>query len=87
MPARRVAPVPEPVDGGGRTGAIRRLRVESLFKLIRRIPWPEDEEAGQGMVEYAFIVVLVSLVALLLLIVVGHQTNNFYSNIQSAVSS
>lgn len=57
--------------------------LRSLWQRCRRDPGEE----GQGMVEYAFILVLVSIVALLLVIVIGHQTNNFYSNITSSLGS
>lgn len=57
-----------------------------LWSLWIRCHWDSDEE-GQGMVEYAFIAVLVSIVALLLVIVLGKQTNNLYSNVASAISS
>ena len=51
---------------------------------------PQDEqlrepEAGQGMVEYALIVILVAIGALIALQVLGHATNNLYSNIQHSL--
>lgn len=45
----------------------------------------DDDQAGQGMVEYAFILVLVVLVVLLMVVVLGGQTKNMYSNVQSAL--
>jgi Flp pilus assembly pilin Flp len=42
---------------------------------------PEPSQAGQGMVEYALIIVLVAIGALIALQVLGHATNNLYSNI------
>ncbi|HXA27458.1 MAG TPA: hypothetical protein VN193_01815 [Candidatus Angelobacter sp.] len=44
-------------------------------------PEARDPEQGQGMVEYALIIVLVAIGALIALQVVGHATNNLYSNI------
>lgn len=44
-----------------------------------------DDEAGQGMVEYALIVVLVAVGALIALQVLGHATTNLYSNIQTSL--
>jgi len=38
-------------------------------------------EAGQGMVEYAFILVLISLVVIVMLITTGGQVVNMYSDI------
>lgn len=46
---------------------------------------PADEESGQGMIEYALIVILVAIGALIALQVLGHATNNLYSNIQSSL--
>jgi Flp pilus assembly pilin Flp len=42
------------------------------------------DEEGQGMVEYALVIILVAIGALLALQVLGHATNNLYSNIQTA---
>ena len=38
-------------------------------------------QAGQGYVEYALILILMAMVVLVLLSVVGHETNNVFSNI------
>jgi Flp pilus assembly pilin Flp len=49
---------------------------------------PQEErvsEAGQGMIEYAFIVILVAIGALIALQVLGHATNNLYSNITNSI--
>lgn len=46
-----------------------------------------DDERGQGMVEYAFILVLVAMVVLLLVIALGKQTVNLYSNISSGIGT
>jgi len=42
-------------------------------------------ERGQGMVEYALILVLIAVVVIVLLIVLGNQVRNTYCNIQGAV--
>jgi pilus assembly protein Flp/PilA len=54
----------------------------------RLAPDPEltetlDEEDGQGMVEYAFIIMFIAIVVLLAVQVLGHVTNNLYSNISN----
>lgn len=46
-----------------------------------------DDERGQGMVEYAFIIVLVAMVVLVLVIALGKQTVNLYSNISSGIGT
>lgn len=48
-------------------------------------PRRHRQERGQSMVEYAFILVLVSVVAILIVMTIGHQTGNFYSNISSGL--
>ena len=45
----------------------------------------KDEE-GQGMVEYALILVLIAIVVIVILQVVGHQENNVFSNISNGLS-
>jgi len=40
-----------------------------------------SSERGQGMVEYAFILVLISLVVIVMLITTGGQIVNMYSDI------
>ena len=44
-----------------------------------------EGESGQGMVEYAFILILVSVVAIVLIISLGSQLNNMFSNIIAAI--
>jgi len=46
-----------------------------------------EEEKGQGMVEYALILVLIAIVVIVILTVVGHQVNNVFSNISSALGT
>lgn len=56
-----------------------RLREFMAAKLQR------DEE-GQGMVEYALILVLIAIVVIVILQVVGKQVNNVFSNISNGLS-
>jgi len=54
------------------------------------VPDPElaqtvDDEDGQGLVEYAFIIMFVAIVVLLAVQVLGHVTNNMYSNISNGL--
>ncbi len=53
-------------------------RVDSLINAPR--------EEGQGMVEYALILVLISIVVIVILQVVGKQVNNVFSNISNGLS-
>ncbi|MFI5283500.1 MAG: Flp family type IVb pilin [Candidatus Dormibacterales bacterium] len=42
-------------------------------------------QGGQGMVEYALILVLVSIVVIVILLTMGRQIRNVYSNVVSAL--
>jgi pilus assembly protein Flp/PilA len=42
-------------------------------------------DEGQGMVEYALILVLIAVVAIVVLIVVGNQVQNVFCNISGAI--
>ena len=44
-------------------------------------------ESGQGLVEYALILVLVAVVVLVVLIATGGQSKNLYSDITSTLAS
>jgi Flp pilus assembly pilin Flp len=45
----------------------------------------QPAEQGQGLVEYAFILVLVSIVTISIVIVLGPQFANIFSNIISKI--
>jgi pilus assembly protein Flp/PilA len=47
----------------------------------------DDDERGQGMVEYALILVLIAIVVIVILQVVGQQVNNVFSNVSNGLSS
>ncbi len=44
-------------------------------------------ERGQGMVEYAFILLLVAIVVLISVALLGHTTGNLYSNVSTGLST
>ena len=46
-----------------------------------------QSESGQGMVEYAFILVLVALVVLIMLVSTGRQVINLFSNVTTTLHS
>ena len=46
-----------------------------------------DGESGQGMVEYALILVLIAIVVIVILQVVGAQVNNVFSNISNGLAA
>jgi pilus assembly protein Flp/PilA len=46
-----------------------------------------SDERGQGMVEYALILVLIAVVVIVILTVVGNQVNNVFSNVSSGLGT
>jgi len=46
-----------------------------------------DDERGQGLVEYALIVVLIAIFVIVVVGVVGHQANNVFSNVSNGLSA
>jgi pilus assembly protein Flp/PilA len=47
----------------------------------------DDDERGQGMVEYALVLVLIAMVVIVVLQVVGQQVNNVFSNVNNGLAS
>jgi pilus assembly protein Flp/PilA len=45
------------------------------------------DERGQGMVEYALILVLIAIVVIVILQVVGQQVNNVFSNVSNGLAA
>ena len=56
-----------------------------LRSLVGRLRTADDEK-GQGMVEYALILVLIAIVVIVIIQVVGTQVNNVFSNISNGLS-
>jgi Flp pilus assembly pilin Flp len=54
---------------------LRKRLLGGLSKLL------DSDEAGQGMVEYAFIIVLIALIVIVVVILIGNQTKNMWSDI------
>ena len=44
-------------------------------------------QSGQGMVEYALILVLVSIVVIVILLTMGNQISNVFSNVVAALGA
>jgi pilus assembly protein Flp/PilA len=57
-------------------GVVVRRRLEGSTKRDQR---------GQGMVEYALILVLVSIVVIVILLTMGNQIANVFSNVVAAL--
>jgi pilus assembly protein Flp/PilA len=54
----------------------------SAYLKMRAITTRQD---GQGMVEYALILVLVSIVVIVILLTMGKQIRNVFSNVVAAL--
>jgi pilus assembly protein Flp/PilA len=48
--------------------------------------WKSAKERGQGLVEYALILVLIAIVVILILTFLGQQVNTTFSKIGSGLS-
>lgn len=46
-----------------------------------------SDEAGQSLVEYAFILILVAMVCIVLVAILGHSASNLYSNVASGLGT
>ncbi len=53
---------------------------EALLRL-------QDRQEGQGMVEYALILVLIAVVVIVVLTIVGGQVKNVFSNISNGLNT
>jgi pilus assembly protein Flp/PilA len=56
-----------------------------LATLYLRLQDLLHREEGQGMVEYALILVLIAIVVILVLITVGNQVKNVFCNISGGL--
>lgn len=63
--------------------------LSNLYLQIREFIVRKQEEAqeGQGMVEYALILVLIAVVVIVILQTVGKQVNNVFSNVSSGLGT
>lgn len=62
-------------------------RARWAARWLRSLRGRDDAERGQGMVEYALILVLIAIVVIVVLQVVGQQVNNVFSNVSNGLSS
>ena len=53
--------------------------------IVRRLLNYLTREDGQGMVEYALILVLIAVVVIVVLIVLGNQVQNVFCNISGGL--
>ena len=58
-----------------------------VSNLIWKIRGLLTRQEGQGMVEYALILVLVSIVVIVILLTMGGQIKNVFSNVVAALNA
>ena len=54
-------------------------------RLAEAVSRGDSEEHGQGMVEYALILVLIAIVVIVILAIVGHKVSTVFSNINTGL--
>jgi pilus assembly protein Flp/PilA len=64
-----------------------RLTGTMLARVRQQLSQRDDDEEGQGMTEYALILVLIAVVIIVILTVVGQQVNNVFSNVSSGLGT
>jgi pilus assembly protein Flp/PilA len=63
---------------------VKEVSHRKVRKLLNRLGSPQS---GQGMVEYALILVLVSIVVIVILLTMGGQIQNVFSNVVAALNA
>ena len=58
-----------------------------MREVMSKMVWRKGRvsQRGQGMVEYALILVLVSIVVIVILLTMGNQIQNAFSNVVAAL--
>jgi len=60
--------------------------LKQVSARVRRLVRLLAPEKGQGLVEYALILVFIAMVVIIIVQVLGHQVNNVFSNISNGLS-
>jgi pilus assembly protein Flp/PilA len=63
---------------------VKFAKMLSLYWKLRSLTTRQE---GQGMVEYALILVLVSIVVIVILLTMGNQIKNVFSNVVAALGA
>jgi pilus assembly protein Flp/PilA len=61
------------------------MRQKEVTEMTWRTRSGARKQLGQGMVEYALILVLVSIVVIVILLTMGNQIANVFSNVVAAL--
>jgi pilus assembly protein Flp/PilA len=62
-----------------------RAKGGGVVVIVRKAGSTQGGQRGQGMVEYALILVLVSIVVIVILLTMGNQIANVFSNVVAAL--
>jgi pilus assembly protein Flp/PilA len=63
------------------------ILLSNLYLKLRELIHREDDEEGQGMVEYALILVLIAVVVIVVLMLLGNQIQNVFTNISQGLGT
>ena len=66
---------------------LSRLPLELAAHIYAMVDRRGRREDGQGMVEYALILVLIAVTIIVMLSIVGKRVNNTFSNISSGLNT
>ncbi len=58
-----------------------------LALWTKLMDWAQDEDKGASMVEYALLVVLIAIIALVAIRLAGNQVSNTFSTIANSLSN
>jgi len=61
--------------------------IAEMLSLYWKLRTLTTRQEGQGMVEYALILVLVSIVVIVILLTMGNQIKNVFSNVVAALGA
>jgi pilus assembly protein Flp/PilA len=61
--------------------------IAEMLNLYMKLRSLTTRQEGQGMVEYALILVLVSIVVIVILLTMGNQIKNVFSNVVAALGA
>src|SRR5207245_1739196 len=83
---RRKKPVDRP-SVRNRHGTSKKGGESQMLSLYFKLRSLTTRQEGQGMVEYALILVLVSIVVIVILLTMGNQIKNVFSNVVAALGA
>jgi pilus assembly protein Flp/PilA len=61
------------------------MSIEPLFAGLEGVMSNHPEKDGQGIIEYALIMIFVAVVVIIVMVFIGPSMGNVYSNIISAI--